>query len=90
MHVAQLLDAFRFRPHVEIIVRGTESFLPDVLRTVVEKAALFRNAAGKAEFEGLQDRQRVLLLRFADKYLRLSLSGKLSRKAREVGHGPAT
>jgi len=44
MHVAQFLDALRFRPHVETIVRGTESFLPDVLRTVVEETALFRIA----------------------------------------------
>ena len=44
MHVVQLLDALAFRLHVEIIVRVTESFLPDVLRTVVEETALFRNA----------------------------------------------
>ena len=44
MHVAQFLDAFVFRPHIEIIVRVTELFLPDVLRTVVEETALFRIA----------------------------------------------
>jgi len=44
MHVAQFLDAFAFRHHIEIIVRVTESFLPDVLRTVVEETALFRVA----------------------------------------------
>ena len=48
MQVAQFLDAFPFRPHIEIIVRVTESFLPDVLRTVVEETALFRIAFPRA------------------------------------------
>src|SRR5258708_16305890 len=71
MHVAEFLDPFPFRPHVEIV----KALLPDVLQTVVEETALFRiafpfglrhNAAGQAEFEGLQDRRRVLHLWFAD------------------------
>jgi hypothetical protein len=38
MHVAEFLDAFMLGPYVEII----ESFLPDVLRDVVEEGSLGR------------------------------------------------
>jgi len=71
MHVPEFLDAFAFGPDVEII----ESFLPDVLRSVVEEAGLCRvaflfsrgqDAARKAKFQGLHHRRRSFLLWFAD------------------------
>jgi hypothetical protein len=71
MHIAQLLDAFSLRPHVEII----KALLADMLRGVIEQAALFRtafpsrnrqNSPREAEFERLHHRRGCLLLRFAD------------------------
>ena len=76
MQVAQFLDTFVFGPHVEIV----ETFLPDVLRGVLEEAGLGRvapsprlrqNAARKAEFESLQHRGRSLLLRLADQQVKV-------------------
>jgi hypothetical protein len=71
MHITQFLDTFVLAPDVEIV----ESFLPDMLRDggeetglrgVAPPSRLCQNAARKAEFEGLHDSRRILLLRFAD------------------------
>ena len=71
MHVAQLLDAFVFRPYVEVV----EPFLSNLLRDVIEKARLrgiapppgfCENTPGESQFEGLHHRGRVLSLGLAD------------------------
>jgi hypothetical protein len=74
VHVAQFLNAFAFRPDVEIV----KSLLPDMLRRVVEEAGLRRvatasrlrqDAPRKAEFESLHHGRRILLLRFTNQQM---------------------
>ena len=71
MHIAQLLDAFPFRPDIEIV----KPLLPDVSRGIAEQTALRRltfpllprqDASRKAQFQGLHHGRRILLLRFTD------------------------
>jgi hypothetical protein len=76
MHVAEFLDAFMFRPDVEIV----EAFLPDVSRDVVGEDSLRRiasapclcqNASRRSQFESLHHGRRSLPLRFADQQMNM-------------------
>ncbi len=76
MHVAQLLNAFPFRPNIKVV----ESLLPNVLRSMVKKAALSgvpvspfscQDAAREADFERLHHGRRALLLRFAKEQMNM-------------------
>jgi hypothetical protein len=68
MHIAKFLDALVFGPDVEIV----KSFLPDVLRRVIDQTKLRRssglreNAPRKAQFERLHHRRWILFFWFTD------------------------
>lgn len=74
MHVAKLLDAFAFRPDIEVI----EAFLPDVLRSggygrvkqtrlrrITSPSLLRQNAPRESDFDRLHHDGWIFQLRFA-------------------------